>query len=170
MDTSRQPGAHPLEPLTADEVREVAAMLRRDRGVEPPRWRFASIELVEPPKATPQETSDRSPPRQAQAVCWNREDGRAYRGLVTLADGAVSGSSGCAHRRSDVPTDRLRLAAGRSGYCALAAACARGNADPCARPAKANIAAEAPSSTRDTRSRTTIRPCPRSRRSPFQAR
>src|SRR5579864_9033529 len=72
-------------------MRQVATVLRRDRGVEPPRWRFASIELVEPPKATPQETSDRSPPRQAQAVCWNREDGRAYRGLVTLADGAVSG-------------------------------------------------------------------------------
>ena len=42
---------HPLDPLTADEIRVAAAMLRRDRGVGE-RWRFASIELREPSKAT----------------------------------------------------------------------------------------------------------------------
>ena len=36
--------AHPLDPLTADEFRAAAAVLRRDRGVDE-RWRFASIEL-----------------------------------------------------------------------------------------------------------------------------
>jgi primary-amine oxidase len=40
---------HPLDPLTADEVRRAASIVRRDRGVGA-RWRFASIELREPPK------------------------------------------------------------------------------------------------------------------------
>jgi primary-amine oxidase len=41
--------AHPLDPLTAEEIREAAAIVRRDRGVGP-GWRFASIELREPGK------------------------------------------------------------------------------------------------------------------------
>jgi primary-amine oxidase len=83
---------HPLDPLSADEVREVAEILRRDRGVEPPLWRFASIELVEPSKAELREFDEAwaadpaigRPLRQAQAVCWNREDGRACRAVVSL--------------------------------------------------------------------------------------
>jgi primary-amine oxidase len=91
---------HPLDPLTVEEISEVAAILRRDRGVEPPRWRFASIELAEPAKTALREFDDaragnpvhrddlpgpavRRPLREAQAVCWNREDGRAYRALVS---------------------------------------------------------------------------------------
>ena len=35
---------HPLDPLSADEFRQAAAILRRDHGVSE-RWRFASIEL-----------------------------------------------------------------------------------------------------------------------------
>ena len=41
---------HPLDPLSAAEFRQVAAALRRDSGVTE-RYRFASIELEEPPKA-----------------------------------------------------------------------------------------------------------------------
>ncbi len=28
---------HPLDPLTADEIRRVAGLLRRERGVDPPQ-------------------------------------------------------------------------------------------------------------------------------------
>ena len=42
--------AHPLDPLTAEEIRQAAAILRRERGVGA-GWRFASIELKEPGKA-----------------------------------------------------------------------------------------------------------------------
>jgi primary-amine oxidase len=90
VGASGQFTAHPLDPLTAEEISSVAAVLRRDRGVEPPRWRFASIELVEPPKAALR----REPGpirREAMAVCWNREDSRAYRAVVSLSDGAVAG-------------------------------------------------------------------------------
>ena len=41
---------HPLDPLSAEEIRQVAAIVRRDRGVGA-GWRFASIELKEPAKA-----------------------------------------------------------------------------------------------------------------------
>ena len=44
-----QERAHPLDPLSADEIRQAAAILRRDQGVGE-RWRFASIELREPSK------------------------------------------------------------------------------------------------------------------------
>ena len=42
---------HPLDPLSAEEITAVAATLRRERGLTD-RWRFASIELREPSKAT----------------------------------------------------------------------------------------------------------------------
>jgi primary-amine oxidase len=76
---------HPLEPLSAQEFRSVAAVLRRDREVGP-GWRFASIELREPAKTAmlgwrPGDVL----PRQAVAVVWRREDGTAYRALVSLA-------------------------------------------------------------------------------------
>jgi primary-amine oxidase len=86
VDESPGPAAHPLDPLTAQEISDVAAVLRRDRGVEPPRWRFASIELVEPDKADLRDGRSR---REAQAVCWNRDDGRAYRAMVSLAPEAA---------------------------------------------------------------------------------
>ena len=73
--------AHPLDPLTAGEISAVAAALRRDRGVEPPRWRFGAIELAEPAKAALRDGRAR---REARAVCWNRESGAAYRALVSL--------------------------------------------------------------------------------------
>ena len=42
---------HPLDPLTAEEISQAVAVLRRDRGVGD-RWRFAGIELAEPDKDT----------------------------------------------------------------------------------------------------------------------
>jgi primary-amine oxidase len=77
---------HPLDPLTADEIATVAAAARRDRGVTPPGWRFASIELIEPAKG-----AYAPPVRQAAAVCWNRADGEAFRAVVSIRDAAVTG-------------------------------------------------------------------------------
>ena len=52
---------HPLDPLSADEIREAAAIVRRERGVGE-RWRFASIELREPFKVVPGEVSGTGAP------------------------------------------------------------------------------------------------------------
>ncbi len=81
---------HPLDPLAAGEIRQVAAILRRDRGVGA-GWRFASIELREPGKdALPALEGDRAAGREAIAVCWDRSDGRAYRAAVSLTGDAVT--------------------------------------------------------------------------------
>jgi primary-amine oxidase len=81
---SRTSILHPLDPLTADEFRLAAQICRRERGVDE-RWRFASIELREPGKEAvlgyrPGDRFD----REAIVVCWNRTDGRAYRGVISL--------------------------------------------------------------------------------------
>jgi primary-amine oxidase len=82
-----QQSAHPLDPLTEEEFRQVAAILRRDRAVGP-GWRFASIELIEPGKQALRQSRDAG--REALAVCWNRGDGQAYRAVVSLAGAAVT--------------------------------------------------------------------------------
>jgi primary-amine oxidase len=81
---------HPLDPLTADEIRQAAAIVRRERGVGD-GWRFASIELKEPSKADlPALESGRRSGREALVVCWDRADGQAYRAGVSLTGDAVT--------------------------------------------------------------------------------
>jgi primary-amine oxidase len=87
--TKGRPVTHPLEPLSADEIRQTAAVVRRDRGVGD-GWRFASIELKEPAKAElPALEAGGRTSREAVVVCWNRADGQAYRAVVSLTGDAV---------------------------------------------------------------------------------
>ena len=66
------------------------AILRRDRGVGD-RWRFAGIELAEPAKPDLLAWQpDDAVPRQARVTCWNRDDGRAYTGTVSLTGDQVT--------------------------------------------------------------------------------
>src|ERR1700744_3726068 len=81
---------HPLDPLSAAEIRQAAAAVRRDREVGD-GWRFASIELREPAKADlPALESGERAGREAVVVCWTRADGQAYRAVVSLAGDAVT--------------------------------------------------------------------------------
>ena len=78
--------AHPLDPLSLEETALAARAVRAYVG-EGGRWRFASIELLEPGKEvvagfTPGDPIDRI----AHVICWNCEDGRAYRAHVRLGD------------------------------------------------------------------------------------
>ena len=65
---------HPLDPLSADEIREAVGVLRASHALDA-GWRFASIELVEPPKAELRayDAAGRSTPieRRARIVCWS---------------------------------------------------------------------------------------------------
>src|SRR5437588_12769268 len=78
--------SHPLDPLSADEIRQAAAIVRRDRKTGD-TWRFASIELKEPAKAdlpaldTGLDTALEATAKLARAaivVGWDRADGQAY--------------------------------------------------------------------------------------------
>ena len=64
--------SHPLEPLSADEFKRTADILRRNGHVTD-TFRFAAIELLEPPK---QEVlawrAGDAMPRHSFAVVWNR--------------------------------------------------------------------------------------------------
>jgi primary-amine oxidase len=78
--------SHPLDPLTGDEFRSAASVLRRDKGVTD-RWRIASIELEEPTKeAVRAFVPGQAVERHALVVCWNRDDGRVYKATVSLTD------------------------------------------------------------------------------------
>ena len=80
---------HPLDPLTAEEIGQAAAIVRRDRGVGE-RWRIASIELREPSKDVVRGWGlGDACERAARVVCWNRDDGKAYKALVSLTADAV---------------------------------------------------------------------------------
>jgi primary-amine oxidase len=75
---------HPLEPLDEAEFRQTTALLRRERSLSE-AWRFASIELVEPPKPEVKAWRPGDPvPRKALAVLWNREDNQTWEGVVDL--------------------------------------------------------------------------------------
>jgi primary-amine oxidase len=80
---------HPLDPLTADEFRLTVDVLRRDRAITP-TYRFASIELAEPPKADVRAWRPGNPiNRSALAVVWDRTDNRAYEAVVDLTGDRV---------------------------------------------------------------------------------
>jgi primary-amine oxidase len=83
--------SHPLDPLSADEIRQAAAIVRRDRQTGG-TWRFASIELKEPAKADlPALEATAKPDRAAIVVGWDRADGQAYRAVVSLTGDEVTG-------------------------------------------------------------------------------
>ncbi|MBS1694021.1 MAG: primary-amine oxidase [Actinobacteria bacterium] len=81
---------HPLEPLNADEFRQTATILRRD-GLVSDSFRFASIELKEPPK---EEVRAWRPgdavPRTAFAVVLDRAENKTYEATVDLTGAAVA--------------------------------------------------------------------------------
>ena len=83
--------SHPLDPLSADEIRQAAAILRRDQTIGD-TWRFASIELREPAKDALAQLEAGGQPgaREAIVVCWDRADGLAHRATVSLTGDKVT--------------------------------------------------------------------------------
>ncbi len=76
---------HPLDPLSAEEVRAAARIIRREHATTE-AWRFASLDLAEPPKADLLAWSpDGDPlPRQAFAVLWDRTTNEAFEAVADL--------------------------------------------------------------------------------------
>src|SRR5690242_19902649 len=70
----RRMAQHPLEPLSADELRQTASILRSE-GLVLDTFRFASIELKEPPKGEVKAWRPGDAVRRTSlAVVFNRED------------------------------------------------------------------------------------------------
>jgi primary-amine oxidase len=96
---------HPLDPLSAEEFRQAVAVLRRERGVDE-RWRFASIELKEPSKGTLRAYEPGDPiVREAVVVCWNRDDGQAYKAVVSLSEDRVVSWQHCPGEQPNITVD-----------------------------------------------------------------
>jgi primary-amine oxidase len=75
---------HPLEPLSAYEFRKTAFILRREGRVGE-TFRFASIELKEPPKALVKAwRPGDATPRTSFAVVFDRKDNKTYEATVDL--------------------------------------------------------------------------------------
>jgi primary-amine oxidase len=80
---------HPLEPLSGDEFRQTASIMRRE-GLVRDTFRFASIELKEPPKSEVKAWRPGDAVRRASfAVVFNREDNKTYEATVDLTGDAV---------------------------------------------------------------------------------
>ncbi|WP_454790608.1 primary-amine oxidase [Mycolicibacterium lutetiense] len=81
---------YPLDPLSADEFRAVAAILRREHGVGE-GWRVASVELVEPAKAelAAFDGGGATPARRAAVICLDRSANATYKGVVSLTEDRV---------------------------------------------------------------------------------
>ena len=83
---------HPLDPLTADEMRHVQTLLAREHAVRRPEWRIASIELVEPAKEVVRaHRPGDEVTRSARAVLWRTGDGLAFVAHLSLTADAVTG-------------------------------------------------------------------------------
>ncbi len=80
---------HPLEPLTAEEFRRTAALLRRAGHVDD-GFRFTSIELKEPPKADVKAWRPGNPvQRTSFAVVLDRTENETYEATVDLTGDTV---------------------------------------------------------------------------------
>src|SRR3954452_7143605 len=82
-------GAHPLDPLTADEA-TVATRVLRESGALPDGTLFPLVTLAEPPKAELLKWTDGAPiDRQVRYLCWHRDTKAAYEALVSATNEAV---------------------------------------------------------------------------------
>jgi len=80
---------HPLEPLSADEVRSAVAVLK-ESGKVTPTTRFVSVALKEPAKALVHGPGgDREIPREAFAVLFDNASNSCFEAAVSLTGGAL---------------------------------------------------------------------------------
>lgn len=81
-----QPAAHPLDPLSGDEIRAAARALQARPGF-PRGARFAVVALNDPPKEEILRYQGGSSfPRQVFAVLYDRKDNKTFEALVDVKD------------------------------------------------------------------------------------
>ena len=88
-DETRTPTAHPLDPLTADEIVRAVAILNRDRDIGP-RVRYETVVLHEPPKDDVLAYDGTQPlPREAFICLLDNDSRRTYEAIVSLSEDGV---------------------------------------------------------------------------------
>ncbi len=124
---------HPLDPLSADEFRHVADLLRREKGVARPGWRIAGIELREPAKeiANAHRTGD-PVARAARAVVWDTTSGTPYVAQLDLTADALTAWDAHPGRQPNATVDEWHECdeAMRAHPEVIAALAQRGITDP----------------------------------------
>ena len=88
MPSSTSFPRHPLEPLSADEVRAAVGLLKRS-GKVTPSTRFVSVALDEPHKSFVHGSiDDQLPPCQAFAVLFDNAANACYEATLSLTTGS----------------------------------------------------------------------------------
>ena len=101
MPSSTSFPRHPLEPLSADEVRAAVGLLKRS-GKVTPTTRFVSVALDEPHKSFVHGSiGDQLPPRQAFAVLFDNAAKCLLRGNALIDGRGPAGLETCAWRPAD---------------------------------------------------------------------
>src|SRR5690348_12752835 len=70
---------HPLDPLTAEEIARAVSVIHAETGIGDHAL-FGGITLVEPDKRLAE-----VPERRAEAIVYDRDAGRTYQAVVSLA-------------------------------------------------------------------------------------
>ncbi|MGD9530345.1 MAG: primary-amine oxidase [Dehalococcoidia bacterium] len=125
--------SHPLDPLSADEIRQATAILRRERGVARPGWRIGAITLLEPAKEVANGHRRGDPVhRAARATVWNTRTGVPSIALLDLTGDALTAWTDHPGHQANVTVDEWHEcdAAMRAHPDVVAALARRGIDDP----------------------------------------
>lgn len=83
------PPQHPLDPLTADEIRHAVDLVKQGIPLDE-TWRFAIIQLHEPPKQTVLDFQSGDPiERQVFVVLYHRLSRTTYEGILSLTSDKI---------------------------------------------------------------------------------
>ena len=89
VQSANAAAAHPLDPLSPDEIERAVAILRSEKDLGP-RVRFESVELKEPPKESVASRNGAEPHgREAFIILLDNDTGSTHEAVVSLTEGAV---------------------------------------------------------------------------------
>jgi primary-amine oxidase len=101
---------HPLEPLSAEEIRATVDILRTERNLED-TYRFVAVVLHEPPKEQVLNLWDEgSIDREALVVLLDNADGSAYEAVVSLTNETVGSWKHIPDVQPQIMLDEMREA------------------------------------------------------------
>ncbi|MEM7190143.1 MAG: primary-amine oxidase [Pseudomonadota bacterium] len=111
--------AHPLDPLSADEITAAANIVHAEAGLDETAW-FETITLDEPTRE--ESASDTRPTRRAYVCCFERSSNRTMSGIVDLDAGQLSSWNHVPGAQARITPDEFmegdRIAKASAEFCA----------------------------------------------------